>query len=68
MSVLSLKIDCVIFSGSLQYLDRYYELLECIKNKKIRSIFIDFLPITNSNLHKIFVQNIPKKYITLLIQ
>ena len=57
----SKKIDCVIFSDSLQYLDSYYELLECIKNKKIRSIFIDFLPITNSDLHKIFVQNIPKK-------
>lgn len=57
----SKKVDCVILSGSLQYIDRYYDLIEYIKNKKIRYVFIDFLPISNSDSHKIFVQNIPKK-------
>ena len=28
------KIDCVIFSGSLQYLENYYEILKYIKSNK----------------------------------
>ena len=55
------KIDCVIFSGSLQYLENYYEILKYIKSNKIKSIFVDFLPLSDFKNHKIFIQNIPKK-------
>lgn len=55
------NIDSVIFSGSLQYLEKYYEILKHIKKNNIKSVFIDFLPVSNFKNHKIFVQNIPKK-------
>lgn len=55
------NIDCVIFSNSLQYLEKYDETLKYIKKNKIKSVFIDFLPVSNLKNHKIFVQNIPKK-------
>ncbi len=55
------NIDCVIFSGSLQYLEKYDETLKYINKSKISSVFIDFLTVSNFKNHKIFVQNIPKK-------
>lgn len=55
------KIDCVVFSGSLQYLEKYFELLQYIKKYKIKSILFDFLPLSNFKNHRIFIQNIPKK-------
>ncbi|OUX35840.1 MAG: hypothetical protein CBE33_07005 [Candidatus Pelagibacter sp. TMED273] len=55
------KINCVIFSGSLQYLDNYIEILEEIKKAKIKYIFLDYLPLSNYARHKIFVQHISKK-------
>lgn len=55
------KINCAIFSGSLQYLDNYVEILNEIKKNKIRYIFFDYLPLSNYSRHKIFVQHIPKK-------
>ena len=51
----------MIFSGSLQYLEKYDEILKYIKKNKIKSIFLDFLPLSNFKNHKIFIQNIPKK-------
>jgi len=55
------KINCVIFSGSLQYLDNYKEILKKTKQAKIKYIFLDNLPFSNHKRHKIFVQNIHKK-------
>ena len=55
------KINCVIFSGSIQYLENYYDILKQIKNLNIRYIFFDNLPLSNYEKHKIFVQNISKK-------
>ena len=55
------KINCVIFSGSIQYLENYYEILKKIKNFNIRYIFFDNLPLSNHAKHRIFVQNISKK-------
>lgn len=55
------KINCVIFSGSLQYLENYYKILIQIKKYNIKYIYLDNLPLSNSNKHKIFIQNIPKK-------
>jgi len=55
------KINCVIFSGSIQYLENYYEILKKIKTLNIRYIFLDYLPLSNHVKHRIFVQNIPKK-------
>lgn len=57
------KIDCVIFSGSLQYLKDYLEILNELKQNNIRFIFIDYLPLSKYKEHKIFVQNIPKKIV-----
>ena len=55
------KINCVIFSGSLQYLENYHEILKEIKNANIKYIFFDYLPLSDYARHKIFVQNISKK-------
>ena len=57
------KIDCVIFSGSLQYLENYFEILNELKQHNIRLIFLDYLPLSKYKEHKIFVQNIPKKIV-----
>lgn len=55
------KVNCVIFSGSLQYLENYDEILKKIKTFGIRYIFLDNLPLANYAKHRIFVQNISKK-------
>ena len=55
------NINCVIFSGSLQYLDNYKVILKEIQKAKIKYIFLDNLPIADCKNHRIFVQNIPKK-------
>ena len=55
------KINCVIFSGSIQYLENYDEILKKIKTYKIRYIFLDSLPLSNHAKHRIFVQHISKK-------
>ena len=55
------KMNCVIFSGSLQYLENYYQILNEMKKENITYIFIDNLPLSNYNQNKIFVQNISKK-------
>ena len=55
------KMNCVIFSGSLQYLENYYQILNEMKKKNIAYIFIDNLPLSKYNQNKIFVQNIYKK-------
>lgn len=57
------KIDCVIFSGSLQYLENYLEILNELKQHNIRLIFLDYLPLSKYKEHKIFVQKIPKKIV-----
>ncbi len=57
------KIDCVIFSGSLQYLENYLKILNEIKFQKINLLYLDYLPFSNYNENKIFVQNIPKKIV-----
>jgi putative methyltransferase (TIGR04325 family) len=55
------KIDCVIFSNSLQYIDDYLKILKQIKDTDIKYIFFDEFPLSNSKKHRIFVQNIHKK-------
>ena len=55
------KIDSVIFSTSLQYLENYIEILKEIKNSNIKYIFFDYLPLSRYQRHRIFVQNIHKK-------
>ena len=55
------KINCVIFSGSLQYLENYIEILKEIKNFNIKYIFFDYVPLSHHQKHRIFVQNISKK-------
>ena len=57
------KIDCIIFSGSLQYFENYFDLLNKINETSIKYIFIDYLPLSNYKQNKIFVQNIPKKIV-----
>ena len=55
------NINCVIFSGSLQYLDNYNKILKEIKKAKIKYVFLDNLPLSDYKRHRIFVQNISKK-------
>ena len=55
------KINCVIFSGSIQYLENYLDVLKKIKTFNIRYIFFDNLPLSSYKDHKIYVQNISKK-------
>jgi putative methyltransferase (TIGR04325 family) len=55
------KINLVIFSGALQYLENYDEILKKIKMSNIKYIFLDNLPLSNNLKHRIFVQKIPKK-------
>jgi len=55
------KINCVIFSGSIQYLENYFDVLKKIKTVNIRYIFFDNLPLSSYKDHKIYVQNISKK-------
>jgi len=55
------KMNCVIFSNSLHYLENYYQILDKMKKKKISYIFLDYLPLSKYKKNKIFVQNISKK-------
>ncbi len=51
--------DVIIFCGVIQYIEKTYELLEEIKNKKIPFVFLDYMAYNDEAKDRICIQHVP---------